>query len=179
MRKEKQGGFTLVEVIAVLILVGLIGGMAVNILLYGVEAYVFSKRNASMAQRANLAVTRISRELIEITEVGGAQPGRIDYETIYGSFAVKQEGDDLYLVRDGADYLLFEGAANDAGQPLFEYFTQSGGTWVPGGLEPLFSIRVSLVVDWPTGVNQTSQKTFIVVISPRNNGVKNGPVLVS
>jgi len=61
--KYNQKGFTLLEIIAALILVGIIGatlGMGITQIING---FVFSKKNAETARKAQLAMIRLVKEL--------------------------------------------------------------------------------------------------------------------
>jgi len=61
--KSHQKGFTLLEIIAALILVGIIGatlGIGITQIING---FVFSKKNAETARKAQLAMIRLVKEL--------------------------------------------------------------------------------------------------------------------
>jgi len=63
--KDHQSGFTLLEIIAALILVGIIGatlGIGITQIING---FIFSKKNAETARKAQLAITRLVKELKE------------------------------------------------------------------------------------------------------------------
>ncbi len=67
--RQKMRGFTLIEVIVSLILVGIlaaVGGMAI---VQAVQGYMFVKDNAAMTQKAQLAMSRITREIVEMTGI--------------------------------------------------------------------------------------------------------------
>ena len=59
----QQQGFTLVEMIVVMVITGIIGGMVAMFIRAPVEGYVDSARRAEMTDVADTAVRRISRDL--------------------------------------------------------------------------------------------------------------------
>jgi len=60
---KKQNGFTLMEVVVVLVLVGILAAMAGSGLVYGVRGYLIASENADITQKAQLALTRLSKEI--------------------------------------------------------------------------------------------------------------------
>ncbi len=66
-----QKGFTLIELIVVLVLVGLLASLAGMGLVTGVQGYLLSSENAEITQKAQLAMTRLTREVMECTNCGG------------------------------------------------------------------------------------------------------------
>ena len=72
MRKEnRQKGFTLIEMIAVLIILGILAAFAGLGIVAAVQGYVFSKDNAAISEKAQLAISRINRELLECYNCSG------------------------------------------------------------------------------------------------------------
>ncbi|MBI9083061.1 MAG: type II secretion system protein [Desulfobacterales bacterium] len=68
-RKNTDSGFTLVEVIVTMLLVGVMAaltGMGIAIFMQG---YVTTRENVDIAQKAALAMERITRELEALTEI--------------------------------------------------------------------------------------------------------------
>ncbi|MDD5414712.1 MAG: prepilin-type N-terminal cleavage/methylation domain-containing protein, partial [Smithellaceae bacterium] len=66
---KNQAGFTLIEVIVTLILVGIValmGGMAI---VQVTQGYIFTKDNAELTQKAQLATSRITKEIVEMTGI--------------------------------------------------------------------------------------------------------------
>lgn len=60
---NNQSGFTLFEIIVVLMLMGLIAVLSLFFIISGVSGYVFSKQNTALSQKASLALARIVKEL--------------------------------------------------------------------------------------------------------------------
>ncbi len=65
----RHSGFTLLELIASLVLLGLLTSIFSMGLVAAMKSHEFSRSNAQLVQKAQLAVTRISRELMELTEI--------------------------------------------------------------------------------------------------------------
>ena len=72
MRKEnRQKGFTMIEMIIVLVLVGILSAVAGLGIVTAMQGYLFSKDNATVSAKAQLAIARISRELLECYDCSG------------------------------------------------------------------------------------------------------------
>ena len=66
---KNQAGFTMIEVIVTLVLVGIValmGGMAI---VQVTQGYIFTKDNAELTQKAQLATSRITKEIVEMTGI--------------------------------------------------------------------------------------------------------------
>ncbi len=59
---SSQAGFTLIEIIAVLILIGLLTALAGSGLVSVVQGYLFAQESTSLSQKAQLGLTRLTKE---------------------------------------------------------------------------------------------------------------------
>jgi len=66
MKKKTPGGFVLIELVATLVLIGIIGAFAGLFLYTGINGFIASKRNSETALKAQIAMDRISTELRDI-----------------------------------------------------------------------------------------------------------------
>ena len=60
--KKNNTGFTLIEIIAAILLMGIIGVFTLFFIVSGMEGYVFSRQNAALSRKASLAMARITKE---------------------------------------------------------------------------------------------------------------------
>jgi len=78
-RKSDEKGFTLIEVIVTLILVGITAALAGMWIVSVVNGYIFTKMNASTVQKAQLSMTRLAKEFVAITAVTASSDTGITY----------------------------------------------------------------------------------------------------
>jgi prepilin-type N-terminal cleavage/methylation domain-containing protein len=76
----RTSGFTLLEIIVSIALLGLLTAIFGMGLVAAVQSHEFSRTNADLIQKSELAMTRIQRELMELTRVVGIT----DDQTTYG-----------------------------------------------------------------------------------------------
>lgn len=103
MRKEnRQKGFTLIEVLAVLIIVGILAAFAGLGIISGVQGYLFSKDNAAVSEKALLAMARINRELLECYNCSGTGGNvAVPFSNTLGQRYIQLVGNDIAISPDG------------------------------------------------------------------------------
>ena len=190
MRKTKklnQAGFTLFEVIVVLILLGI---MAVGLtlgLVQIVQGYVFAQQATQVSQKAQLAMARIKKELTDVTTVTSSTSTTINYTRPYSppscttttgcSFRIRQISNTIYLQGINPAFnqqILIDQVSS--GQVFLAYKNISGSTLdcsTSCSVDSLTQIVVSFSVMY--GINQTM--AFTTTINPRSGANLNIPKL--
>lgn len=172
---RNQRGFTLIEIIVTLLLVGItavLGGMWIVSVVSG---YGFAKMNAGTVQKAELAMTRLARELAAIQSVTTATGTGITYDRtdqLLGTVtcSLRQSVEELQLQEGtGATWSPLTDRVNTGGFSL-RYCddipssgTQVCGTdWPASGTRKIIEVTLTL-----KGANDTPS-TFIQRVTPRN-----------
>ncbi|MDF1615444.1 prepilin-type N-terminal cleavage/methylation domain-containing protein [Desulfurivibrio dismutans] len=102
-KNRRQCGFTLIEVIAVLVLAAMLAAIAGAGLTAIARGYLMARESTAMAQKAQLALTRLSSELQVCYDcIGADEPIDLPftYNNILGSMSIAQSDDTITL--DGA-----------------------------------------------------------------------------
>lgn len=103
-------GFTLIELITVLVLLGLIGGFGGLFLVKIIQSYQWAEDNAHIAQKAQVALTRIAVEMAYATDIDSGQLGSnvILYDAAYPDGTTETDskfvlaGSSLEYFKDGS-----------------------------------------------------------------------------
>jgi prepilin-type N-terminal cleavage/methylation domain-containing protein len=100
IKKRRQRGFTLIEVIVSIILLGVVSaGVGLGIVKI-IDAYFFTKTNAQTVQRVQVAMTRIAKELNSATAVTAASGNSIIFNKGTASATIRLNGSTVQI--DGA-----------------------------------------------------------------------------
>jgi len=169
-------GFTLLEMIVVLLLVGILSAVAGMGIVMGIKGYLFAKENTPLAQKTQAAITRIVRELTELDNILVASPTGIVFENLGGYRAIALVGDQI-KIREGQN--LPDDSRGDILIDKVINFTltyyKGNQTWTMGdNLRLLSRIKIDLTVQRTNEPNDTFH--FSTEVNPRNTGTFNVPV---
>ncbi len=111
-RVTDETGFTLIEVVASLVIVGILSVFTSLFIVVGLEGYEFTKKATEAAMNAEIALNRIGLELRSISNITSATPTSIAYtsteDTLAGNRTIQLMAETLYLTVDGNKYKLID-----------------------------------------------------------------------
>jgi prepilin-type N-terminal cleavage/methylation domain-containing protein len=179
---KREDGFTLIEIIVSLIIVGILASVAGMGIVAGIQGYLFAKDNSAISGKGQLAMARMSRTFMEILDITDttttvAIPARITYNRLSAGVNIQET-----LYQDTSDNTIKIAAGADAtgGDTLIDRvssltlaYRKGAATWVRGtdDFSLLSTVTVTLTVTRPDGGNNV---TFSTVVTPRNNGNRGG-----
>jgi len=111
---HREAGFTLIEVVASLVIVGILATFASLFLVVGLEGYETTRKATEAAMNAEVALSRISLELRSIASITSApvDDTSLAYtsseDDLEGNRTLKFSAGNLYINVDGVDYKLIE-----------------------------------------------------------------------
>ncbi len=182
-KMSNEKGFTVVEAIISLILVGILIAVAGMALVRGMQGYVFARENTVISQKARLVMARMSRELMELSAIDTSNSDhsciRYKVETVSPFFRAMglnngdlelnvsstedcdcpSNGDHGDLLADGIDSF------------TIDYEDQNGlraPPAPPANLSDLRAIKVNFTLDRS---DSNPNNAFAITVNPRNNGL--------
>lgn len=167
IRITNEKGFTLIEVIVTLVLVGITAALAGMWIVSVANGYVFAKMNASTVQKAQLAMTRLTKEFSAIQSVTASSSTGITFirtDSALSSvpIAVSLSGNALQLnVNSTGNNILTDTVSSFA----LTYCDNANSASCPSTWSSTSKIiNITLVL---TGANNTAS-TFTQRVTPRN-----------
>jgi prepilin-type N-terminal cleavage/methylation domain-containing protein len=185
-RMREPSGFTLIEIMVTLVIVGILATVAGTALVAGINGYMSAKENDAMAQKSQLAMARLSRELTEFTTIPSpgtnAKANSIIVERLSGNdtkaVAIGLHGQSV-KIKEGSEGttpdftqgdVLIDGVNN-----LTFYYYKTAKTnnppipasdWNSSDVRELASIRIILELSRPDAGTTVA---FSTAVHPRNN----------
>jgi prepilin-type N-terminal cleavage/methylation domain-containing protein len=181
---KNEAGFTLIEIIVSLILVGIMASVAGMGIVAGIQGYLFAKDNAAVSGKAQLAMSRLTRTFVEVLDITtvGSSPTRITYNRLSGGVSTTET---IYLNTADNTVKIASGGSATGGDTLVDHVNSLALTykkgvpnWVPGtdDFSLLSTVGVTLELTRPSG---GSNVTFSTVITPRNNANRGGSTVTT
>ena len=170
---QPDKGFTLIEIIVTLVLLGILATVAGFGIVEVARGYATARENERMAQSARIALLRISRELIELESVNGAGASEIAVSNA--------DGNQVAIGLSGTTILIDDDTDADGGEILIDrvasfqldYEGTGGSVWAFGMADgDLAVIAISIDLSRNDGMDAV---VFTTKINPRNNGPENAP----
>mgnify|MGYP001812968231 CR=1 FL=1 len=171
---NNESGFTLIETVASLVIVAVLAAFAGMSIVTGTKGYVQTRENSHLAQKAQVTMARVYRELMELTNIAAVDTSSepwIIFDNPQGRQAIAKEGDTLRLYTLGLTdtNLTGEGdllADQVAGFSL-NYFQGPNAWTIADEIELLSAVQVS--VDLQRKEGSRSVLNFTTTVYPRNN----------
>ena len=143
---KQENGFTLVELIVTIVLVGIVGTFTTLFMYTGLNGYIRAKDTAEGALKAQIALNRISMELRDIEDIDAFTANTtIDYEsaTLIGDRQITYDGaaDTISMDIDGNVNVLLDDVRNFTMTASYADLDNSGG-----GVNEVEAIDVSFTV---------------------------------
>jgi prepilin-type N-terminal cleavage/methylation domain-containing protein len=189
VKNSNQSGFTLIEAIIAIILMGFIAlGLSLSVV-QSVQNYVFARQATTLSQKGQLAMARIKKELIDVTAVSYISSSEIDYTRSYSppscqqsagcQFSIKMQNNQILLTGISpvfSSQILIDNVSaftlNFCNFPVTGTCTSSTWSLETGNtINNLAQAQVSFILTY--GVNQTL--TFNTTINPRQGSDLNAP----
>lgn len=157
---KQESGFTLIEIIASLVIVGIIAVFSSLFLVVGLDGYEFTRKAADAATNAEVALNRISLELKTIDEIPAGSPPVTNSSLTYTSSddtlagttrMIRFNSDNLYINVDGTDFTLIKDVSNPLLSVQLEDLDNDGSVddvayitvgFRPSGIPSDFQVRV-------------------------------------
>lgn len=184
--RHNQSGFSMIELISVLVLLGIITAAAGLFVMTLVNSYAMSRQNADMSQKIQLAVKRIELEFEHISDIHSTGPDSIVYRIRSGDMAETEH----VIGLDGATVKLGSSLPVSSGNILIDgvagfsmnFFDRNGtitgtsnwsatGTWGSSNAADLYAIRMDLTL-----LHDSGNITISTTVYPRRQTTrKTGP----
>lgn len=189
-----MGGFTFIEILLSLMLLSILTAIFGMGLVAAMESYAFSRANADTAQKGQLAMQRISRELSELVAIRtiSSAPAYIIYSRVQNndnappsmiSMGIYHSGSgtDLYLFSDIGDLSELSITGDHAGKILLDNvhdfsmsFFSGNEDWIFGSDPPNQLSTIQIAINLNRGDATDLKQSFTGLVHTRNINISGG-----
>jgi prepilin-type N-terminal cleavage/methylation domain-containing protein len=175
----QKNGFTLIEIIVTLLLVGILAAVGGTAIVQAIKGYVEVKENSATTQKAQMAMSRITREITEMMNVYSAASNTTLPLTGTGNCysttdCVRTIGLDNGAVKiaSGSGTTLANGdiLISNVGSFNLTYYSGAANatsTWPTGNDRNLSQVKVEMTISRADG---KALQPLTAIVHPRNNG---------
>ena len=172
---RNQRGLSLVELVASLVIAGILAVALSTIVVTAMDGYIFSQNSADVTQKGQLALARMRSELLNATAVSTATGSKIVFTNPDGTYELEKTGSVITLRRTSAPAvapktLVDNILVNYGSDQLFIYQkVPLSGTWSAGeDIALLYAIDITLKFD-------DNSTVFNTTVNPRANRLRVAP----
>ncbi len=148
-----QKGFTLIEIIVSLVLMGIVGLFIGQAIYQVVQSYIFAKKNIELTEKTQLALSRMSLELQYANSIQSVTDKEIKYITAKDDSTEKT----IHYLKIDSDKILLDGHI------LIDQLTQSTN----------FAYRNRQNEPWKAGDNTNELTVIDITLGCKHHSVKN------
>jgi len=168
-----QRGFSLVELVASLVIAGILAVALTTVVVTAMDGYVFTQNSADVSQKGQLALARMRNELLNATAVSTATASKIVFTNPDGTYELEKTGGVITLRRTStpgvtAKTLVDNILVNYGTDQLLIYQKVSGSWSAVEDIALLYAIDITLKFDDNTTV-------FNTTVNPRANRLRVAP----
>jgi len=171
---KREAGFTLIEVIVVLIMTGILAAAAGVGIVKGIEGYTLAKETTRLSQKAQLAMERMRREMVQITTVTVAATASMAFTipsgaSPSGSRGIGLSGDAVKISIGSTNWAGGDTLVDGVNSLTLTFFKEDGSAWTTSDDDrELSMIRVDLALDH--SIDGVAPVLFTAYVNPRNTG---------
>lgn len=170
-----QNGFTLIEIIATMVIMGIIGIGAALFLTHAAQGFLLARTNQTVYQKANIAMERLLLEMKYMDQVTSINTNSIQYERNDQAFAIALVSGTIKLNRGrqlpDADtgFVLID----DVARFNLSFENTNGNPWTIQANNSLSGLT-KVNIDVTLTIEGTTRR-FTIDVNPLFNDMVNGP----
>lgn len=174
-KTSNELGFSLLELVASLVIAGILAVALSTIVVTAMDGYIFSQNSADVSQKGQLALARMRSELLNVTAVSTATGSKIVFTNPDGTYELEKTSGLITLRRTSAPAvtpktLVDNILVNYGTDQLFSYLkVPSTGAWSAGeDIALLYAIDIIIKFD-------DNSTVFNTTVNPRANRLRVAP----